>query len=63
MSQANSTVTAESVYGGEYQVKREAREGADQLLNCTGVLLVQVPKNGRLDFNKHGNALCASASK
>jgi hypothetical protein len=50
MSKADSPVTTESVYGGEYLVKGEAREGEDQLLNRTRFFLVQVLKNGRLGF-------------
>jgi hypothetical protein len=42
MLQADSPIPTESVDGGEDLVKREVREGAEQLLYRAGVLLVQV---------------------
>jgi hypothetical protein len=42
MLQADAPIPTESVDGGEDLVKREVREGAEQLLNRASVLLVQV---------------------
>jgi hypothetical protein len=53
MSQDDSPIPTESVYGREYLVKSEAREGTEQLFNRASILLIQVPKNSRLDFNLH----------
>ena len=59
MLQADSPLPTETVDGGEELVKREAREGAEQLLDRAGFLLIQVPKHGCLDVNLH-TPRCAS---
>lgn len=56
MSQAESPVSTESVYGEGYLVNGEVREGTEQLPNRREAVFIQVSKNGRLDFigRNHG---------